>query len=58
MRKYIVATLLLILFVCFMGPVGTVLSRLLLQEEPVFHRIQEGEWLSKIARQYYGDTSY
>ena len=58
MRKYLVATLFLVLFVLTMGPVGESLSRLLLQEEPTFHTIQEGEWLSRISKRYYGDISY
>ncbi len=58
MRKYVLATLLLILFVCWMGPAQQLLSRYLLQEEPTFHEIQDGEWLSRIALRYYGDVSY
>ncbi len=58
MRKYFMATLLLIVFVCCLEPARTLLSRFLLLEQPTIHQIQEGEWLSKVAIEYYGDASY
>lgn len=58
MRKYLLATVFLVLFVCFMGPTQTLISSLLRLDHPTFHKIEEGQWLSKIAKEYYGDTSY
>ena len=58
MRKYLLATVLVILFVCFMEPAENLLSKFLRLEQPTVHQIQEGEWLSKIAQEYYGDASY
>ncbi|MFQ5675928.1 MAG: LysM peptidoglycan-binding domain-containing protein [bacterium] len=58
MRKYILATLFLGLFVLFLEPAEKLLSNFLKIEEPTVHEIQQNDWLSKIARQYYGDPSY
>lgn len=58
MKRFIFAVLLMGLFVIFMEPAGNLLSSLLRLEQPLSHEIKEGDWLSKIALQYYGDTSY
>ncbi|MFQ5650135.1 MAG: hypothetical protein ACE5IY_09350 [bacterium] len=58
MKKYILATVLFVLFLCCLEPARNLLSRLLRLEQPIIHEIQEGEWLSKIAIQYYDDASY
>lgn len=58
MRKYIMATVFFVLFVCFGGPIENLLSRFLRLEKPTFHEIQQGDWLSKVAQKYYGDASY
>ncbi|TDI91669.1 MAG: LysM domain-containing protein, partial [Caldithrix sp.] len=58
MKKYILATLFLGLFVLFLEPAETLLSNFLRLEQPTLHKIEDGDWLSKIALQYYGDSTF
>ncbi len=58
MKKYILATLFLGLFVLFLEPAETLLSNFLRLEQPTVHKIEDGDWLSKIALQYYGDSTF
>jgi len=41
-----------------LDPAETLLSRMLRLEQPVAHEIKRGEYLSKLAKEYYGDASY
>lgn len=58
MKKYFLATFFLIAFTFMLEPTRSLMSKFLLVEQPQYHQIQEGEWLSKIAIKYYGDASY
>ncbi len=58
MKKYFLATLFLVLFTLMLEPAKNLMSKFLLLEQPQYHQIQEGEWLSTIAIKYYGDASY
>jgi len=58
MKKFIATIVLMCLFVLLIEPAQIVLSRLVRLDEPETHEIQSGEWLSKLAQQYYGDVSY
>ncbi len=58
MKKILVALLLTIAVVLFLEPAQTLLSKYLLLEQPVEHEIRDGDWLSKIAKEYYNDPSY
>jgi len=58
MKKYILATLFLGFFVLFLEPAEKVLSNLLRIEQPTIHEVEDGDWLSKIALEYYGDPSF
>lgn len=58
MKKYILATLFLGLFVLFLEPAETLLSNFLRIEQPIVHKVEDGDWLSKIALEYYGDTTF
>ncbi len=58
MKKYILATLFLGLFVLFLEPAETLLSNLLRIEQPTIHKVEDGDWLSKIALEYYGDPTF
>ena len=58
MKKYILATLFLGLFVLFLEPAETLLSNFLRIEQPIIHEVEDGEWLSKIALEYYGDPTF
>jgi hypothetical protein len=46
------------LLVIFMEPAENLLSKFLRLEQPATHEIQSGDWLSKLAQEYYGDASY
>ena len=58
MKKYILATLFLGLFVLFLEPAETLLSNFLRIEQPTVHEVEDGDWLSKIALEYYGDPTF
>jgi len=58
MRKFLFTIFLIGLFVVLLDPAGNLLSKFLRLEQPTFHEIKMGEWLSKIAQQYYADASY
>lgn len=58
MKKYILATLFLGLFVLFLDPAETLLSNFLRIEQPTVHEVEDGDWLSKIALAYYGDPTF
>lgn len=58
MKKYILATLFLGLFVLFLEPAETLLSNFLRIEQPTVHEVEDGDWLSKIALKYYGDPTF
>ena len=58
MKKYILATLFLGLFVLFLEPAERLLSNLLRIEQPTIHKVEDGDWLSKIALEYYGDPTF
>ncbi|HEX9655049.1 MAG TPA: LysM peptidoglycan-binding domain-containing protein [bacterium] len=58
MKRFLFAILLMGLFVVFMEPAGNLLSNLLRLDQPLSHEIKNGDWLSKISQQYYGDSSY
>jgi LysM repeat protein len=58
MRRFLFALLAMGIFVVFMEPAGNLLSNLLRLEQPLSHEIKDGDWLSKISQQYYGDPSY
>jgi len=58
MKKYIFATLFLGLFVLFLDPTETLLSNFLRIEQPTVHEVEDGDWLSKIALEYYGDPTF
>lgn len=58
MKRFLFAIALMGLAVIFMEPAGNLLSNLLRLDQPLSHEIKDGDWLSKIAQQYYGDPSY
>ncbi len=58
MKRFLFAIALMGLFVIFMEPASNLLSSLLRLDQPLSHEIKDGDWLSKIAQQYYGDPSY
>lgn len=58
MRKFLFTIFLIGLFVVLLDPAGNLLSKFLRLEQPTFHEIKMGDWLSKIAQQYYADASY
>ena len=58
MKKFLLALFLICLIVIYAGPGADLFSKLLRLESPKVHEIQTGEWLSKLAEQYYGDASY
>lgn len=58
MKRFFFAIILMGLFVIFMEPAGQLLSSLLRLDQPLAYEIKDGDWLSKIAQQYYGDPSY
>ena len=58
MKKFIGTIVLMFLFVLLIEPAQIVLSRLVRLDGPETHEIQTGEWLSKLAKKYYGDVSY
>jgi hypothetical protein len=58
MKKILVTLLLTMAAVLFLEPAQTLLSKFLLLEKPVEREIREGDWLSKIAKEYYNDSSY
>ncbi len=58
MKQYFLATFFLVVFTFMLEPARNLMSKFLLVEQPQYHQIQEGEWLSKIAIQYYGDASF
>ena len=58
MKRFLFAVALMGLFVIFMEPAGNLLSNLLHLDQPLSHEIKDGDWLSKIAQQHYGDPSY
>jgi len=58
MKRFFFSILLMGALVVFMEPAGKLLSNFLNLEQPTSHEIQTGEWLSKLAKKYYGDASY
>ncbi|MFQ5603911.1 MAG: LysM peptidoglycan-binding domain-containing protein [bacterium] len=58
MKRFFYTIVLMALMVIFMDPAANLLSRFLKLDQPMTHEIQEGEWLSKLAKDYYGDVSY
>ena len=58
MLKYFKATFFLLLFVLFLEPAQKLMSNFLRLEQPTVHEIRDGDWFSKLAQQYYGDSSY
>lgn len=58
MKRFLFTVVLMALLVVFMDPAETLLSKFLRLEQPTVHEIQKGEWLSKVAQQFYGDASY
>ncbi len=58
MKRFLFAIALMGLAVIFMEPAGNLLSNLLRLDQPLSHEIKDGDWLSKISQQYYGDPSY
>ncbi len=58
MKRFLFTIILMGLMVIFMEPASNLMSRFLRLNGPETHEIQNGEWLSKVAVQYYGDVSY
>ena len=58
MKKALMTLLLTITVVLFLDPAKTLLSQFRVLENPIEHEIRHGEWLSKIAKEYYNDLSY
>lgn len=58
MKRFLFSIVLMGLMVLFMEPAGNLLSNFLRLDQPRTHQIAEGDWLSKVAQKYYGDTSY
>lgn len=58
MKKVFLTLVMTLAAVLFLDPTQTLLSKFLLLEKPVEHQIRDGDWLSKIAKEYYNDPSY
>lgn len=58
MKRFMFTIALMGTLVVFWDPARNLFSKFLRLEAPTTHEIQKGDWLSKIARQYYGDVSY
>lgn len=57
-KRFVLTLLFLPIAFLLLDPAETLLSRMLRLEQPVAHEIQKGEYLSKLAKEYYGDASY
>lgn len=57
-KRFLFTIGLMAFFVFTLEPTGHLLSKFLRLEEPTTHEIREGDWLSKIAIEYYGEASY
>lgn len=58
LKRFLFSVVLMGLLVLFMEPAGNLLSNFLRLDQPRTHQIAEGDWLSKVAKKYYGDASY
>lgn len=58
MKKLILIILFIPIMFLVLDPASQLLSRFLRLEQPTFHEINRGDWLSKIALKYYGDASF
>lgn len=58
MKKVLITLLLMTAAVLFLEPAQTLLSKFLTLEKPTEYQIREGDWLSKIAKEYYNNPSY
>lgn len=58
MKRFFFTIFLMGVLVIFMDPAENLLSKFVRLEQPAAHEIQTGDWLSKLAQEYYGDASY
>lgn len=58
MKKVLSTLFVTIAAVLFLEPSQIVLSKFLLLETPTEHKVRRGDWLSKIANEYYNDPTY
>lgn len=58
LKRLFLALLFLPVAFLILDPAETLLSRMLRLDQPVSHQIQRGEYLSKLAKEYYGDYTY
>ncbi len=58
MKKVLLTLAMTLATVLLIEPAQALLSKFLLLEKPVEHQIRQGDWLSKIANEYYNDPSY
>jgi hypothetical protein len=59
MKKIFFTMAVLVLAVLFVEPTENLFSGfLLIEDDPTLREVREGDWLSKIAKEYYNDRSY
>ncbi len=59
MKKILFTMVALVLAALFLGPTENLFSGfLLIEDDPTLREVREGDWLSKIAKEYYNDPSY
>jgi LysM repeat protein len=57
-KKFMLTLALMSLLILSLEPARELFGNFVRLGQPKTHEIQSGDWLSKLAKQYYGDTSY